>query len=546
MLRDADTAQAQFSAPEGVALPATLRFAVIASDGAAEDVAEISVVVDDVQPANPPNLLQCVANLFQPGCPLALLGRVTNLGAPLSCLSDPFADNCPFGLLVSLDPGVAACLSNPGAAGCSTLINNLLTPSYFVEQLNPANSAGSCNPAYFPEAPYSHFWGALHEHTAYSDGTLGTTPEHVFERVRSLNWSFAISTDHSDTLALPISLPSEECLSARFLECILADPDEPLESLFKWQATAAAAERLTTPDFVAMRGFEWTSDRFGHANILFSKNNLNAKTEPGYLVDMSVFWAWFQYPALLGGGDDGLLVFNHPGREDLFHGGLEAIGLGDPAYTFNNFRYVPGADARVVGVEVFGKGDEYDQGGRDGSWFATALDQGWFLAPAGSEDHHGLMWGDPGLPKTVLIARRRTPDDLQEAMRARRMYAVAQNVNDIRLDFEASDGSPMGSRLVRPAGSGEVLRYRVRRGFGEQPAAASIIVELMSSARDNSGGYQPLERRVGADGQFAVALTSRREWYFLRVRDANERIIAVSAPIWLTPGATALPTCLTP
>ena len=546
LLRDADTAQARFAAPEDQPLPFTLRFAVTATDGAATDQAEVSVVVDDARPSATPNLLGCLTHLFQPGCPLAPLGRLTNLGAPQSCLTDPFADNCPFGLLVSLDPGIANCLRSPGALGCATLINNVLTPSFFIEQLNPANSAGSCNPTYFPEAPYPHFWGALHEHTAYSDGTLGTTPEDVFERVRSLGWDFAITTDHSDNLAIPLSLPSEECLSPRFPECILADPNDPLESFFKWQATAAAADRFTEEGFVAMRGFEWTSDRFGHANVLFSRNNLNAKAEPGYLIDMSVFWAWFQYPALLGGGDDGLLVFNHPGREDLFHGGLASIGLGDPAYTFNNFRYVPGADARVVGVEVFGKGDEYDLGGRGGSWFATALDQGWFLAPAGSEDHHGIMWGDSGLPKTVLIARRRTPEDLQEAMRARRMYAVAQNEVDIRLDFDAGDGSPMGSRLVRPAGAGEVLRYRVRRGYGVDAAEPSLVVELMSSARDNAGGYQPLMQSSGAEGQFMVTLTDGREWYFLRVRNANGRVIAVSAPIWLTPGEAPLPVCASP
>lgn len=542
ILREAGSAEARFAAPDQAG-PLSLRFRVEVSDGAASDSRELEVVVDTAPVSRAPSFEDCVVNLFQLGCPLAPLARVVNVGDPAACADDPFAPNCPLGLLVDTDPGVEACLLTPTLPTCSELLTTVLSPSYYIERLNVIDSAGSCTPRYFPQSPYPHFWGALHEHTAYSDGTLGTVPEDVFTRVREMGWDFAVTTDHSDNLAIPLPLPSEECLGPRFPECLLADPDNPSDSLIKWQATAEAATTFTSPAFAAMRGFEWTSDRFGHANVLFSANNLNAKAEPGYALDMGVFWAWFQYPALLGGGDDGLLVFNHPGREDAVHGGLESLGLGDPAYTFSHFRYVPGADYRVVGVEVFGKGSEYDQGGFGGSWFGTALDQGWFLAPAGSEDHHGLMWGDPGLPKTVLIARSRAPEDLQEAMLARRMYAVAQQHNDIRLDFSAADGAPMGSRLVRPAGSGERLRYRVRRDFGNAPAAADLVVELMSSEADNAETYRPLATRTGAEGEFDVAVPLQRAWYFLRVRQADGRIIAVSAPIWLQPGTAPLPDC---
>ncbi|MFP5357960.1 MAG: PKD domain-containing protein [Gammaproteobacteria bacterium] len=540
-LRDATRDRAHFVVPD-LAGPATLRFEVQVSDGAAVSAGQVEVYAEPRPPSRDPDLFGCLDDPFQRGCPLAPLARVVPRD-PERCRNEPFHADCPAGFLASLDPGIAVCMDNPAAPGCAALLGTLLSPSYLLEKLPPTDSAAACNPAYPEFVDYPHYWGALHEHTAYSDGTLATTPEDVFARVRAKGFDFAGISDHSDNLAIPLPLPAAECLSPRFLECILADPDNPEESFDKWEATADAVAAHTRTGFTPFRGFEWTSDRFGHANVFWSAHNLNAKAEPGYAVDMSVFWNWFLYPAELGGGDDGLLVFNHPGREDALHGGLQAVGLGDPAYTFNDFRYVDGANYRAVGVEVFGKGSEYDTGGKKGSWLGYALDQGWYLAPAGSEDHHGTTWGEADLPKTVLIARTRQAADLQEAMLARRMYAVRQQHNDLKLDFHAEPRHPMGSRLVRAPGSVVRLDYAAARDFGATELPDDTVVELMSSAADNAENYQPLQRATGARGAFEVPVTERNEWYFLRVRRADGLILAVSAPIWIRPGSEPLPRC---
>jgi len=46
-----------------------------------------------------------------------------------------------------------------------------------------------------------------------------------------------------------------------------------------------------------------------------SQHFINPKLGPGYLLTMEGFWAWFVTPTSLGGGSDGLMIFNHPGRE---------------------------------------------------------------------------------------------------------------------------------------------------------------------------------------------------------------------------------------
>ncbi len=460
-----------------------------------------------------------------------------------------------------------------------TLTANPITPG--VGLAAGSDSAGSCTPG--GELSWPHFWGALHEHTAYSDGAANTKPSDVFSRVKSKGLDFAISTDHSDNMGLPVPVTVADepqfCVTSP-LSCVLSDPQDPVSNFMKWDATLDQAQKMSSSGFTAMRGYEWTSDRFGHANILFSRNYINPKTGPGYAITMDSLWAWFLAPANFGGGNDGLLVFNHPGREDALHGplteiksaipvntlaspiasGLSELGLGghaahsvltsegDPAYAFNDFAYVPTADYRVVGIEVFGKGDEYDTDGKKGSWLAYALDKGWYLAPAGSEDHHDRSWGESNLPKTVLIARTRKPEDLREAMTARRMYAVAQNFNDLQLVLTAKDSKReyhMGSRIASPDSSLQFnFRMEVRPGKTAPYDLSKTVIEVISSQGQNSTKYTPVSTATGQQSSFKLPVKDRQSWMFVRVRDSiSKKIVAVSAPFWFKPGSAPLPTC---
>ncbi|MBU0782297.1 MAG: hypothetical protein KJ798_12540 [Gammaproteobacteria bacterium] len=434
-------------------------------------------------------------------------------------------------------------------------------------------SAGQCTPFYgagLKGQGYAHLLGAMHEHTAYSDGQANTDPLQVYQQTRERGMNFVMSSDHSDNLSIPLALPDPDNCLGTPLSCLISDPDNLPNSLTKWQTTLAQADQVTAESggkFTAMRGFEWTSDRFGHANVYLSTNNINAKTGPGYAVSMDLFWQWFVSSSQLGGGDDGILVFNHPGREDALHsvflqigegvgqatrmaGALNALNVfqqGDSAYAFNDFKYVPAADYRVVGVEVFGKGSEYDTDGKSGSWYGHALDKGWYLGPVGSEDHHSTDWGGSSLPKTVLIARSNNQADIREAFLARRFYTVAQNENALRMNFEAAQANqrmPMGSRIG-------TRNNRVQFEFNVDSAnpmdpLQGMVFELFSSqsgpASNAEGRYVQLQTRSGKAGRFTVTPAEGKNWYFLRVK-RGDRIVAVSAPIWVFKGSDPLPEC---
>jgi hypothetical protein len=416
----------------------------------------------------------------------------------------------------------------------------------------------------------------MHEHTAYSDGQANTDPLQVYQQTRERGMDFVMSSDHSDNLAIPLALPDTDNCTDNPLSCLISDPDNLPNSLTKWRSTLNQANQVTGESpglFTAMRGFEWTSDRFGHANVYLSKHNINAKLGPGYLVSMDLFWQWFVLSPQLGGGGDGLMIFNHPGREDALHGALLQIGegvgqatrtagalnalnvfqQGDPAYAFNDFKYVAPADYRVVGLEVFGKGDEYDTDGKFGSWYGHALDKGWYLGPAGSEDHHATDWGGSSLPKTVAITRANNQADIREAFLARRFYTVAQNENALRMTFEAVQAStrgqqrlPMGSRIGT---QDNTVQFEVSvRSTQAMDPLQGMSFELFSSqsgpGTNEAQRYLPLQTQTGKNGRFTVSPADGKNWYFVRVK-RGDRIVAVSAPIWIFKGSEPLPECAT-
>jgi hypothetical protein len=425
-------------------------------------------------------------------------------------------------------------LDAPGPQTCGVALANVADPSYVLEQLGEEDSAGRCNPA-FDERSFEHYIGALHEHTAYSDGTYLSRPADVFDSVKAAGLDFAGSSDHSDNMAIPLSAGRGDCALEQTLDCLIfVDENNRSDAFREWLATQEQALAASDEDFTAFRGFEWTSDRFGHANVFFSRNIINAKTGPGYALTMARFWQWFSYPAEFGGGSDGLLSFNHPGREDAIESVAENLG-GDPGFTFNDFRYVKAADYRTVGIEVFGKGSEYDSGGPLGSWLSYALDKGWYLGPVGSEDHHDTRWGDADLPKTVLVARSRSRDDLREAMLARRFYAVAQNYNDIRIDFRI-DGQAMGSRLRHVIGSDLNLKLSLESNTAIVSAPRFELI---------GPGNSVIAKSSGNVWETTIVSSSALKYVFIRVFD-GDRPIAFSAPIWLQEGAQPLPKCLVP
>lgn len=347
-------------------------------------------------------------------------------------------------------------------------------------------------PARSDEPVLYAFEGGMHAHTGYSDGARNPAVAYRFARDDSKMDFYAV-TDHAES-TLPPSVASG------------LTPDGLLD---EWESTRLQAGAETTGAFTAIRGFEWTSTFFGHVGVYFS-SHFTATTNDGGDATIEPFYAWLRLPAALGGGDDGLAVFNHPG--------YPARPSIDPRARWNGYQYRPELDRNIVGIELWNGWNSltgpfnYD---RD---LVAALDAGWHLAPVGAEDTHSADWGDAKYAKTVLVAGGRSAADLKDAMAARRMYAVLRP--GTRLTFTAG-GRPMGSRI---AASGPVpLSATV-----ESPSVAAV--ELVTK------GGVVFARREGAAVDATAEPGPTERYYFARAVDATGRPLAYSAPVWLSQG----------
>lgn len=359
-------------------------------------------------------------------------------------------------------------------------------------------------------------WGNLHAHTAYSDGAAGSRPSDAYASGRAAGYDFMAVTEHSEWLPLPVEA-DEDCVDPRShrlpQDCVM-DPREEPDGLRKWDAQREQARAASTDGFLGLRGFEWSSQYQGHVVVLGSQNYSTAYETGG--ATMHGFWEWFTRDPALGGGSDGLAFFAHPGREPE---------------TFEDFRYVPEAADRVVGVEVFNRGADYFEGG-----LPVALDAGWRVGAVGSSDHHGAKWGRAGLPRTVLVVpgdRAWTRETIRETLLARRFYATFNHALQLRV---RADGREMGS-TVRAA-PGETVDVVVD---AHDPAHDDSVVGIVLY----SNGGEPVasveldapDRRASLRYRATVP-ASGADWYVAKVRGVDgtrgpARGDAYASPVWI-------------
>ncbi|HTE47896.1 MAG TPA: hypothetical protein VK636_21825, partial [Gemmatimonadaceae bacterium] len=300
-----------------------------------------------------------------------------------------------------------------------------------------SNDSNSPNPLATPT--YVSLVGAIHEHTGYSDGIVGTTPATELAHASANGLAYMLTSEHTfhPRAAGP---ESQYCKPATMPQCLLLDSTVQSTIDTRWTATQQQIAAATTPTFSPARGFEWTNDRFGHIGVYFSQNTTSGVDFDDN--DLDTFYAWLTVlPVARGGEADSksFVTFNHPGLKCF-------LGAADPGCNWNQFKYVAAADARVVGMEVFGYvNTDYGSAGPAPGYYVQALDNGWHVGAIGAEDMHDTTWAAPIHPKTVVLAVSNTPADIRDAYIARRFYAIRDNGE--RLKFTVNDRQ-MGERFA--------------------------------------------------------------------------------------------------
>jgi hypothetical protein len=274
--------------------------------------------------------------------------------------------------------------------------------------------------------PMQVYFGYLHSHTSYSDGV--GTPTDAFTQAKNAGLNFLGVADHSS---------------------YNGNVSKGLDNT-EWANTLNQANNSTEDGrFIAMRGFEWTGDYYGHVAITGTADYCQAH---GSVNTFEQLITWLSTRR-------GIAVFNHPGRNNST--GLE-------------FGHFTGTKSdKFVGMECWNKNDNYwytsgttkNEGyvsGDGKNYFEEAITNGWYIGTAGGQDNHDWSWGTMNNYRTAVWARNLTAPDILEAYQARRIYTTWDQ--NLVLSFKIN-GAEMGSKIL--PGSNYKVEISATDGNGE-------------------------------------------------------------------------------
>ena len=357
---------------------------------------------------------------------------------------------------------------------------------------------------------YQLYFGQLHSHTQYSDGsgTLDSALSYIRSLPASANVQFVAFTDHSNYFDSKTN-PNVE---AALYDTSLVKDSDASHSWRTYKDTIAQFNEDNAGDMVAIGGFEMTwSGGPGHINTfntpgIVSRNNstLNNKTDDA---GMKAYYALLSQ----GEGTNSISQFNHPGT------------------TFGNFKdfnyWDPVIDSRMHMVEVGNGEGQIGAGGYYPSYeqYIMALDKGWHLAPTNNQDNHQGKWGNANDARDVILTDNFTEEGIYDAIRALRMYATEDK--NLELGYTVN-GLMMGSRIETVPGK---LDIEVSVYDPDRTDSIAKVEVVVNSGKVAHVWDDPAEFKSGT---LSVTLAPEYSYYFIRVTQ-KDGDLAVTSPVWV-------------
>ena len=357
---------------------------------------------------------------------------------------------------------------------------------------------------------YQPYFGQLHSHTQYSDGsgTLDSALSYIRSLPDSANVQFVAFTDHSNYFDSKTN-PNVE---AALYDTTLVKDSDASHSWKTYKDTIAQFNKDNAGDMVAIGGFEMTwSGGPGHINTfntpgIVSRNNstLNNKTDDA---GMKAYYALLRQEE----GKNSISQFNHPGT------------------TFGNFKdfnyWDPVIDSRMYMVEVGNGEGQIGAGGYYPSYeqYIMALDKGWHLAPTNNQDNHQGKWGNANDARDVILTDNFTEEGIYDAIRALRMYATEDK--NLELGYTVN-GLMMGSRIETVPGK---LDIEVSVYDPDRTDSIAKVEVVVNSGKVAHVWDDPAEFKSGT---LSVTLAPEYSYYFIRVTQ-KDGDLAVTSPVWV-------------
>ena len=346
----------------------------------------------------------------------------------------------------------------PEHAGKRTVEGVAREPGVFRLKARIVNELATSNPLVVSAEGPRVFWGDLHGHSNYSDGT--GVPEEYFVYARDVSGlDVAALTDHDHWGMLPLYQRPE-----------------------LWQEIERRTREFHQPGrFVTLLGYEWTNWIHGHRHVLYFDDSgpVLPWSDPRYETPAQL-WA-----ALAGRR---ALTFAHH-------------SAGGPIAVNWDFAPDPRFEPVTEVVSIHGSSESADtpnpiHAGVPGHYVREALDRGYRLGFIGSGDRHD---GHPGAYQieppmgglAAIVADELTREGVLAALQARRVYAT----NGPRMLLRFAVGPHRMGEIVA-LGKNEKLSDRLFvQVVAETPLAG---VELVRSGKLVDG--------VALDGELEVAL----------------------------------------
>lgn len=358
---------------------------------------------------------------------------------------------------------------------------------------------------------YSLYFGQLHSHTTYSDGSgsLDNALTYINNINKSDNIDFAAFTDHSNYFDTTAAANPEAALYNRNL----MTPG----SLQLWNEFQSKIDVFNTSatnnGVIALDGFEMTwSGGPGHMNTwntqgIVSRNNktLNSKTND---TGLKAYYALLCQPE----GVNTVSQFNHPGA---------TFG------TFSDFAYWdPIIDSRITLLEVGNGEGAIGSGGYFPSYnyYTMALDKGWHVAPTNNQDNHKGKWGNANDARDVIITDDFTEQGIYDALKDRKVYAT----EDKNLEITYTVNNEFIGTIIKEVP--ESLNLKV---ILKDPDDVIQKAEVIA----NSGRIVYSWDVNAQSKELNATLQPDYSYYYIRVTEIDGDI-AVTAPVWV--GSTKL------
>ena len=358
------------------------------------------------------------------------------------------------------------------------------------------------------EAQYELYFGQLHSHTTYSDGSgsLESALSYIENLPDSANVDFVAFTDHSNYFDNSSAVNPEGALYDMSLA------GENSQNLWAAYKTAVAEFNARQSEVVAIGGFEMTwSGGPGHINTfatpgIVSRNNstLNNKTADA---GMKAYYALLSQSE----GVDGISQFNHPGT---------TFG------NFSDFAYWDAViDSRIHLVEVGNGEGQIGAGGYYPSYeqYTMALDKGWHLAPTNNQDNHKGKWGNANDARDVVLTDDFSEEGIYEAIRNYRVYATEDK--NLEIGYTVN-GMLLGSIIEEVP---ESLSFEVTVYDPDSSDSISKVEVIVNSGKVAHTWDDPATLNQGL---LTATLAPDYSYYYLRVTQGDGDI-AVTAPVWV-------------